>query len=234
MLINDKSNTIRHRCDSQGTTAIASTSISSRFGQIKSTRVFGVEYQHLQLPNGDGLYLTEYGLHFIENLLPENFWTDKSWFREHSEKLRGTSTLYKVTTKEVDGRSKDIVIKWNRMGQDIPGSFDLKELNIEFNSPFEEFALVTELRNSRHKSAGNIFTHKPLAIYVQAGHVDLDRLGRKAYKMEAIMSSHDDIKLHMLRNYAVIYEWIKGMDAAQASEKGALEGEKQSSRSVLS
>ena len=207
----------------QTRTEIVSTeSISSRFNQIKSIRVFGVDYHHLGLPGGDDLYVTEYGLPFIENLLPDNFWTDKDWFKTHSEKLRGTSTIYKITTKEVNGKGKDIVIKWNRMGQDIPGSFDLKELNIEFNSPFEEFALVTELRNTRYESAGQLFTHKPLAIYVPAGHIELDRLGRKSYKMKAIISNHDDIKLHMLRNYAVIYEWIKGIDATQALEQEAL------------
>jgi len=196
-------------------------SISNLLGPAVRTRVFGVDYYHLSLPSGDDLYVTEYGLPFVENLLPENFWTDKGWFKTHSEKLRGTSTIYKITTKEVNGKGKDIVIKWNRMGQDIPGSFDL-ELNIEFNSPFEEFALVTELRNTRYESAGQIFTHKPLAIYVPAGHIELDRLGRKSYKMKAIISSHDDIKLHMLRNYAVIYEWIKGMDAVQAFEQKTL------------
>jgi len=190
--------------------------------QAARTRVFGVDYYHLSLPSGDDLYVTEYGLPFIDNLLPENYWTDKDWFKEHSEKLKGTSTLYKITTKKVNGKSKDIVIKWNRMGQDIPGSIDLKEFNIEFNSPFEEFALVTELRNMCYELAGKIFTHKPLAIYVPIGHIELDRLGRKSYKMKAIISSHDDIKLHMHRNYAVIYEWIKGIDATQALEQKTL------------
>ena len=198
-------------------------SISNQVEQNTKTRVFGVDYQHLILPGGDDLYITEHGLPFIENLLPENFWTDNNWFKGHSEKLRGTSTLYKVTTKEVNGKSKDIVIKWNRMGQDIPGSFDLKELNIEFNSPFEEFALVAELRNTRYESEGQIFTHKPLAIYVPSGDIELDRLGRKSYKMKAIISNHDDVKLYMLRNYAVIYEWIKGIDAIQAFEQRALD-----------
>jgi len=190
--------------------------------QNTKTRVFGVDYHHLSLPGGGDLYVTEYGLPFIKNLLPENFYTDKNWFKEHSERLRGTSTLYKVTTKEINGKSKDIVIKWNRMGQDIPGSFDLEELNIEFNSPFEEFALVNELRNTRYESAGRIFTHRPLAIYVPTGDIELDRLGRKSYKMKAIISSHDDIKLHMNRNYAVIYEWIKGIDATLALEQKTL------------
>lgn len=196
-------------------------SISKLLDQAVRTRVFGVDYYHLSLLGGDDLYVTEYGLPFIGNLLPENFWTDKDWFKAHSEKLRGTSTIYKIMTKEVNGKGKDIVIKWNRMGQDIPGSFDI-ELDIEFNSPFEEFSLVTELRNTRYESAGQIFTHRPLAIYVPAGDIELDRLGRKSYKMKAIISNHDDIKLHMLRNYAVIYEWIKGIDATQALEQEAL------------
>jgi hypothetical protein len=187
--------------------------------QAIRTRVFGVDYHHLRLPGGEDLYVTKFGLPFIGNLLPENFWTDNKWFRGHSEKLRGTSTLYKITTKEVEGKSKDIVIKWNRMGQDIPGSLDVKELDIEFNSPFEEFALVTELRNTRYESEGRIFTHKPLAIYVPTEHVELDRLGRKSYKVKVIISSHDEVKLHLHRNYAVIYEWIKGIDATQALEQ---------------
>ena len=114
------------------------------------TRVFGVDYHHLSLSGGGDLYVTEYGLPFIKNLLPENFYTDKNWFKEHSERLRGTSTLYKVTTKEINGKSKDIVIKWNRMGQDIPCEIDCEELAYaEFNSPFEEFSLVTELRKKQ-------------------------------------------------------------------------------------
>jgi len=198
-------------------------SISSQFGQIIKTRIFGIDYQHLSLSSGDDLYVTEYGLPFIENLLPASFWTDENWFQAHSKRLAGTSTIYRITTKEIRGRSKEIVIKWNRMGQDIPGSLDVEELNVEFNSPFEEFALLNELRNAQCNSGGRVLTHKPLAIYVPAGHVDLDKLGRKMYKMEALISSHKDIEVHILRNYAVIYEWIKGVDAFQASKQQVLD-----------
>ena len=204
---------------------LSTDNIPGRLGQITRTKILGVDYHHLSLPGADDLYVTEYGLPFIENLLPKNFWADEDWFKKHSQRLKGTSTLYKITTKEVNCKSKDIVIKWNRMGQDIPGSLDIKELNIEFNSPFEEFALLTELRNMRHESAGYIRTHKPLAIYVPSAHIDLDRLGRKIYKMEALISSHDDVKLHMFRNYAVIYEWIKGIDTAEAFEQGILKAQ---------
>ena len=197
--------------------------MSHPLDNVVQTKVFDVTYHHVSFPNGDDLYLTQYGYPFIMNLLPESFLTDEAWYRSHSEKLRGTSCIYKVKTKHVAGQSIDIVFKWNRMGQDIPGLFDAPELiNEEFNSPFEEFALVMELRNTRYESPGQVLTHKPLAIYVRGAHVDLDRLGRKAYKMKSLMSHHGDVELQMNRNYAVIYEWIKGLDAVQACQEGLL------------
>ena len=84
-------------------------------------KVLGVEYVHITLPNRDDLYVTGHGLPFIEHLKPDQFLTDKKWFKTHSIKLAGTSSVYKVTTKKIHGKYKDIVIKWNRMGQDIPG-----------------------------------------------------------------------------------------------------------------
>ena len=54
-----------------------------------------------------------------------------------------------VTTKKIQGKQKDIVIKWNRMGQDIPvADRDDELMSAEFNSPFEEFSLVMELKNT--------------------------------------------------------------------------------------
>ena len=91
------------------------------------TKILNVEYAHIKRGNNDDLYITSYGLPFIENLKPENFYTDKTWFRTNSERLSGTSSVYKVRTKKVNGKQKDIVIKWNRMGQDIPGADDAEE-----------------------------------------------------------------------------------------------------------
>ena len=42
--------------------------------------VFGVKYTHVQLLNRDDLYLTKFGLPFLEYLLPENWLTDRAWF----------------------------------------------------------------------------------------------------------------------------------------------------------
>ncbi len=83
--------------------------------------VLGVKYLHLRVKDGTDLYVTEYGLPFTQCLLPENHWADDAWMKQHSVRLPGTSALFRVRTKEVDGRARDIVVKWNRMGQDIPG-----------------------------------------------------------------------------------------------------------------
>ncbi|HOD81119.1 MAG: hypothetical protein BWX88_02526 [Planctomycetes bacterium ADurb.Bin126] len=197
--------------------------ILAKLDALPSLRVMDVEYVHVAMDNGDDLYVTALGLPWLAQLLPGNYWTDAAWFAAHNQRLSGTSTLYRIQTKPVGGRPRDIVLKWNRMGQDIPGETQVHELEgAEFNSPFEEFALVFELRRAARRSSQPVRTHKPLAIYVPAGHVEMDRLGRKAYKFDAKLDSHTEIELHANRNYAVIYEWIKGLDALQAIRQGLL------------
>jgi len=189
-------------------------------------RILGVEYAHVKLENEDDMYFTKYGLSFLENLQPENFWTDEQWFNKNSIRLSGTSTVYRVKTKEVNGKHADIVVKWNRMGQDIPGKEEDGVLsNVEFNSPFEEFSLVMELKNEIIKSgysSEEIFVQIPLAIYVPLKPNELWQLGRRKYKMQGKMQSHKDIILDMYRSYAVIYQWIQGIDAVQANNEGFL------------
>jgi hypothetical protein len=45
------------------------------------------------------------------------------------------NAVFRVTTKKVGDRSKEILVKWNRMGQDIPGETAVAdEAGAEFNS----------------------------------------------------------------------------------------------------
>ena len=188
--------------------------------------VLGVKYLHLRVKDGTDLYVTEHGLPFTKCLLPENHWVDDAWMKQHSVRLPGTSALFRVTTKEVDNRTKEIVIKWNRMGQDIPGETRAVDAaTAEFNSPFMEFALVVEMRGTHAESPGRLYTHKPLAIYVPRKFVQGEQLGRRRHKMEAIQRNHEEIPIDWNRNYAVIYEWLKGIDAVQACREGLLSKE---------
>ncbi|OGS21229.1 MAG: hypothetical protein A2252_06050 [Elusimicrobia bacterium RIFOXYA2_FULL_39_19] len=181
------------------------------------SKIFDVEYIHQILENKDDLYITKHGLPFIKHLQPDNFYTDKEWFRKNSKRLPGSSSIYKVRTKKLNGKTKDFVIKWNRMGQDVPGERESSELiNARFNSPFEEFSLVMELRNETYKSSERIIIQKPLAIYVPFEHAELWQTGRKEYLMQTKIDLHKEIKLDIHRSYAVIYEWIEGIDVDQA------------------
>ncbi|MFC1576736.1 hypothetical protein ACFL3N_00160 [Candidatus Omnitrophota bacterium] len=191
--------------------------------KIGVANILGVDYAHLRLKKGDDLFVTRYGLSFLKNLLPENFWTDNKWRENNSIRLSGSSCVYKVRTKKMQGKYKDIVIKWNRMGQDVPGAEEDDTLMYaEFNSPFEEFSLVMDLRSTMREYSGKIVTQKPLAIYVPSETVELWQTGRKEYKMQYKIDSHKEIALDMHRSYAVVYEWIKGIDAAQAFDKEIL------------
>ncbi len=183
--------------------------------------VMGVRYVRVSYSAGDEVYLTEDGLAFIAHLDPGNFWTDSAWFKENSRKLSGTSTVFKVHTKPARGFGKDIVLKWNRMGQEVIREEDLLDgLPGEFNSPYEEFSLVYDLRRGGRLGGRRIATHRPLAIYVPGKTGTPERFGRKGWLMEPKIAAHKEVTLDVYRNYAVIYEWIKGIDAAEACRRG--------------
>ena len=200
--------------------ALASVPAQVAGFEAEVDRVLGVDYTHLHLGEMGDLYVTEFGLPIVECLLPENHWNDKAWFAENAHQLSGTSSIFRVMTKPAGGRQRDVVIKWNRMGQEIPGD---EFIDAQFNSPFEEFSLVMDLRDAQVGQGRRIYTQKPLAIFVPAARVDLWRTGRKEYMMQDKIDKHVEIELDMQRLYAVLYEWIKGIDAVEAQEAGLLE-----------
>ncbi len=189
-------------------------------------KVLGVDYVHLRTRDGGDLYVTQHGLPHLTTLSPESWYYNQEL---HSlwERLNGSGTLYRVRTKNAKKGKIDIVVKWSRVGQDFPGRdpdvFNESDLS-EFNSPFEEVSLLMEMRNSRFESPGHVRTHKPLAIYVPAERVNPDMIGRRTYKIELKMRSLD-VEIDLYRNYVLIYEWVKGIDAAQASRELGLSSE---------
>lgn len=184
--------------------------------------VFGVNYLHLQLDSGADLYVSEYGEPVLNLIRPENFYTDRVWFASNHVKLPGSGNAYRVRTKEVSGQAMEVVLKWNRMGRKVIQEEDGRTLDdAEFNSPFEEFALVMELRNSRFGQWDRIITQNPLAIYVPLERSELWQLERKDYKMTVLYSRHErEVELDIYRGYAVIYQWLPGIDLAQAHHEG--------------
>ena len=178
-------------------------------------RLLGVDYVHLPTRNGGDLYLTRFGLPFLEHLQLEN-WRDDVWFEKKRERLLGTSVVYRVPTRPVNGRSIDLVVKYCRVGEDVPLdtlTFE-KFSHAEFNSPYEEFSLVMELREQQ--AAGRVLTHRPLAIYMPPERLELWQTGRSTHRIEHKKAKFRDVELDIFRHYVLIYQWVKGESADAA------------------
>jgi len=175
-------------------------------------RLLGVNYLHLPTPEGGDLYITRFGVHYLDQLRIEN-WHEREWYQGHRERLLGTSTVYKVRTKEVAGQSLDLVVKYCRVGEEVP--IDTRTMDrfahVEFNSPYEEFALLMELREQHHPTV--LRTHHPLAIYVPPERLELWQTGRSHHRIARKKAKFQDVELDVFRQYILIYEWIDGESA---------------------
>jgi hypothetical protein len=186
--------------------------------------LLGVSYAHLKTSDGGDLYLTSYGLPCWELLLPEN-WFAKEWFWAKSERLVGTGTVYKVPTRALRGIPLNLVVKWSRVGEEVPlDTLTIsKFINAEFNTPFEEFALLMELREGEYGPANlKVRTQRPLGIYVPSERLQLWQTGRSKSKIAAKIAQHPGVELDILRQYVLLYGWIKGVDIAEAAERQKL------------
>jgi hypothetical protein len=188
--------------------------------------ILGVDYVHAVTREGGDLYLTEEGLSKERHLRPEN-WYERQWFRTHREVLRGTGAVYVVPTRPVDGESLGLVVKFNRAGEQVPiqtkAIRDL--LECEFNGPFEEFALVEDLRRrGRRRARRRILTQVPLAIYVPPDKTQPSQSGRFQWRIDRAIARHPGVALDILRDYIMVYSWLPGVDASEAGEMGLLSG----------
>ena len=192
-----------------------------RYRRTRGTGVIsliGVDYLRLKTGDGGALFLTRFGRPFREQLAPEN-WYAPDWFAVRRTRLPGTSAIYKVPTRPVRGVSLNLVARFSRVGQEIPlDTLTLNEnIHAEFNSPFEEFALVMELRAAGlGASRARILTKRPLAIYMPPEQLQHWQTGRLESKMAAKRARHPEAELDLLRQYILLYGWIEGLNAVQA------------------
>ncbi len=182
--------------------------------------VLGVVYVHTKTSDGGDLYLTRFAEPYEEHFEIKN-WYEKNWFDEHKTRLKGTSSVYRVPTKEVNGKSLDLVVKNCRVGEDVPlDTHTLEEFcDAEFNSPWEEFSLVTEMREGGYgPKEMRVNTQRPMAIYVPPEKMQLWQSGRSREKINRIRAKHPGIDLDILKQYKLIYEWIKGKNLIEVFE----------------
>jgi hypothetical protein len=182
--------------------------------------VLGVVYIHTKTKDGGDLYLTRFAEPHQEQLQIKN-WYEENWFTEHRVRLLGTSSVYRVPTRRVNGTSLDLVVKNCRVGEDVPlNTHTLEEfVSAEFNSPWEEFALVMEMAD---KQVGQrlewIRAQRPLAIYVPPQKMQLWQSGRSRAKINRIRARHPGIDVDILKQYKLIYEWICGKNLVEIFE----------------
>ncbi len=174
--------------------------------------VLGVVYAHVKTSDGGDLYLTRFAEQYQEHLDSYN-WYERSWFNTYKVRLEGTGSVYRLPTREVDGKSLDLVVKNCRVGEDVPfNTHTLQEFcDAEFNSPWEEFSLVMEMREGGHGPRDlKIKTQRPLAIYVPPEKMQMWQSGRSKARINRIRAKHPGIDVDILKQYKLIYEWIEG------------------------
>ena len=178
--------------------------------------ILGVVYVHQKSCDGGDIYLTRFGYKLRKHLQIGN-WYERDWYENHRIPLEGTSSVYKVSTKEVDGKSYDLVVKNSRVGEDVPlQTKTLIDLITEFNSPWEEFSLVMELREGKFgPHEVSVHTQKPLAIYVPPEQMQTWQSGRSKDKINRIIARHPGLEIEMLKQYKLIYGWIHGKDIVE-------------------
>ena len=174
--------------------------------------MLGVVYIHTKTSDGGDLYLTRFAEANHEHFRVEN-WYERDWFNAHKIRLIGTSSVYRVPTKEIGGKSLDLVVKNCRVGEDVPiDTHTLQEFcDAEFNSPWEEFSLVMELRDNLYgPKEMQMKTQLPMAIYVPPEKMQAWQSGRSRAKINRIRAKHPGIDLDILKQYKLIYQWITG------------------------
>ena len=208
----------------------------------KKYKAFGIEYKHLKPPTGGDLYLTHFGADVLRCLLPEN-WYENQYFSRMGTKLLGTSSVYRVTTRAVSGRSLDIVIKFCRIGEDVNPLLTCRSKFISdddfasarWNGPFEEFGKLLELRKGVFGPKKRFLTQHPLGIFVPQQICQNWQLGRSSDsfrisqsvmdKDTTLTEDHDPVELDISRQYIMIYSWVKGLGLDALLKQGVLNKE---------
>ncbi len=187
--------------------------------------VLGVVYLHTKTEDGGDLYLTRFAEPHEEHLEIKN-WFEEGWFTKHRVRLLGTSSVYRVPTRRINGTSLDLVVKNCRVGEDVPiNTHTLEEfVSAEFNSPWEEFALVMEMGDKQiGQRISWIKVQRPLAIYVPPQRMQLWQSGRSRSRINRIHARHPGIDIDILKQYKLVYEWIRGKNLIEIFELFKLE-----------
>lgn len=210
----------------------------------RRARVFGVDYAICPQSDGGELWVSRTAWHWLDYLVPERWW-DSDNLAVRGERLPGsTGTVYRARSEPPGRVPRDLVVKFSRIAQDvplfIPDDF-LESLpkdalaTARFLGPFAEFGLLTEMRESvMNHGPHRLRTKVPLAIYSppekyplwQTGrHADIFRAHQRAMAADQFENGLTPVTLDLGRDYVLLFEWVDGIDAEEASQRGHLDDE---------
>ena len=192
--------------------------------------------------SGGELFLTRYGWALSRLIIPQAWFVEKRYQEVGCRLPASTGTVYRVPAIAPLGATDSIVVKFSRVAQDVPIFVDKPVADIVprsaidsayFNDPFEEFGLLTELRGGPFgPGRPRILTKRPLAVYSPPGYFELWQLGRKkwlfAQHVERLKENQDasgggvPVTLDLRRDYILLFQWVKGLDAEQSYSRGML------------
>ena len=205
-------------------------------------RVYGVDYARLVPSEGGELFFTRYGWALRTLTVPQAWFIDKRYREAGRRLLASTGTVYRVPASVPLGATESLVIKFSRVAQDVPIFVDRSAAEATpremidgaaFNDPFEEFGLLMALRRGPFgPNRPRILTKRPLAIYSPPDRYALWQLGRSeslfaehAARLaadQAVQTRGDPVTLDLLRDYLLVFQWVKGDDAEAMYERGLL------------
>lgn len=203
---------------------------------------FGVGYDHYTYDDGGELFVTPLGQSWAHALQPEVWHKDERYHKEGQRLAGSTGTVYRLKLSSPEAPRIELVIKFSRFGEHVPlfvpdtlpRDFPDQLIDlVRFNSPFEEFGLIAELRRGLFgPSRLRIQTKRPLAIYVTPERRPLWQLGRtegKFFEHEVALradqaSRHlaERVEFDIGRQYIMLYGWVRGENAEDIHAGGLL------------
>lgn len=202
-------------------------------------RIFGVPYVRLSLEDAGELFVTRAGWCRLPAILPGSWFLGRRYAREGERLPGGTGNVYGVDTPAPTKPNLKLVVKFARSGQDVPlhveGTFpadipDEEIRNARWNSPFEEFGLLHDLRRGRFGPPElTIRTKRALAIFCPPNEYKKWQLGRNDHLWEQMDSAlehaqeiavGEPIHLHASRIYIMLFEWVEGENAEDCWKEG--------------
>jgi hypothetical protein len=203
-------------------------------------RIAGVDYLHLKGRQGGDLYITRVGWPVASSILPERWFTGAQFSKPGQALAGATGAVYRVPVAHPVRSNFAIVVKFSRFGQEVGITVVDRELNAdadfmsrvdhaEFLPPFEEFGNLMRLRA---QCRGHFVTQAPLAIYSPPTRYLAWQLGRKShlqstYARRLLASQGPSEEIETVeycweRIYILLYRWMDGIDAEQASGAGII------------